>query len=179
VKDRGTSGQNYSVLNHNVKVILGDLNYKIDLDSISIKKFIASKDYEKLHRHEEFSRFAQQDSEILKDFKEAPLYFDPTYKYQVYSNDYDASRVPGWTDRILYEAKESFSEGNLKQILYTRVSDLKLSTHRPVVGLFEAKIRKISEDKMQQLEERLITEFNQNAQKEESKGSGVFGGGGA
>ena len=62
------------------------------------------------------------------------------------------------------------------------MSDLNLSTHRPVVGLFEAKIRKISEDKMQQLEERLIAEFNQNAQKEESKGgsgSGAFGQGGS
>jgi hypothetical protein len=57
VKDRGTSGQNYSVYNHHVKVILGDLNYKIDLDGPTIKKLIASKDYEKLHKYEEFSRF--------------------------------------------------------------------------------------------------------------------------
>lgn len=68
MKDRGTSGQNYSVFNHHVKVILGDLNYKIDLDSPTVKKLIASKDYEKLHRYEEFSTFAQKDSEIMRDF---------------------------------------------------------------------------------------------------------------
>jgi hypothetical protein len=39
---------------------------------------------------------------------------------------------------------------------------LKLSAHRPVVGLFEAKIRKINDEKMQELEERLISEFNAN-----------------
>jgi hypothetical protein len=51
-----------------VKVILGDLNYKIDLDSLTVKKLIASKDYEKLHRYEEFTTFAQKDSEIMRDF---------------------------------------------------------------------------------------------------------------
>jgi hypothetical protein len=43
-----------------------------------------------------------------------------------------------------------------------------------VVALFEAKIRKIDEDKMQELEEKLIADFNAN-QKEETKS---FGGGG-
>jgi hypothetical protein len=42
-----------------------------------------------------------------------------------------------------------------------------------VVALFEAKIRKIDEDKMQELEEKLIADFNAN-QKEETKS---FGGG--
>lgn len=112
------------MFNHHVKVIFGDLNYKIDLDAATVKNLITSKDYEKLHRYEELTTFAQKDSEIMRDFQEAPLYFDPTYKYQLNSNEYDPSRVPGWTDRILYEAKES---ENLKQILYTRAGDLKLS----------------------------------------------------
>jgi hypothetical protein len=52
-----------------------------------------------------------------------------------------------------------------------------------VVALFEAKIRKIDEDKMQELEEKLIADFNAN-QKEETKsfgggGGSVSGGGGA
>lgn len=47
----------------------------------------------------------------MRDFKEGPLYFDPTYKYNFNTNDYDTSskfRVPAWSDRIFYEAKESF-----------------------------------------------------------------------
>jgi len=156
------------VYNHQVKVVFGDLNFRIDLDNDTVRKHIASKDYEYLHKYEEFHKFTQLDSEIMRDFKEAPLYFDPTYKYQLNSNEYDVSRVPGWTDRILFEAKESLGD-NLKQILYTRAADLKLSTHRPVVGLFEAMIRKIDEDRMQELEDRLIAEFNANNQKEETK----------
>jgi hypothetical protein len=45
-----------------------------------------------------------------------------------------------------------------------------------VVALFEAKIRKIDEDKMQELEEKLIADFNAN-QKEETKFFGGSGGG--
>jgi hypothetical protein len=58
------------------------------------------------------------------------------------SNVYDTSskqRIPAWCDRILYEANS-----NLSQIFYGR-SELKLSDHRPVLSLFEAKIRKINE----------------------------------
>jgi hypothetical protein len=103
----------------------------------------------------------------MRDFKEGPLYFDPTYKYNFNTNDYDTSsklRVPAWSDRIFYEAKESF-EQDLIQVLYTR-AELKLSDHRPVMALFEAKIRKINEEKMIELEEKLISEFNQ-AKKDE------------
>jgi hypothetical protein len=124
---------------------------------------IASKDYEELHKFEEFKRFAQKDNEIMRDFKEGPLYFDPTYKYNFNSNEYDTSskaRVPAWCDRIFYEAKETESS-NLSQILYGRTDSLRLSDHRPVYGLFEAKIRKINEDKMMELEEKLIQEFNE------------------
>ena len=46
VKDRGTSGQNYSVFNHHVKVVFGDLNYRIDMEPSTIKKLIAQKEYE-------------------------------------------------------------------------------------------------------------------------------------
>ena len=52
--------------------------------------------------------------------------------------------------------------------MYTR-SELKLSTHRPVLGLFEAKIRKINEEKFALLEEKLIQEFNLVKKEEEAK----------
>lgn len=56
----------------------------------------------------------------------------------------------------------------MTQILYGR-TELKLSDHRPVYGLFEAKIRKINEDKMLELEEKLIQEFNLTKKEEEQK----------
>jgi len=104
------------VYNHQVKVVFGDLNFRIDLDNDTVRKHIASKDYEYLHKYEEFHKFTQLDSEIMRDFKEAPLYFDPTYKYNFNSSEYDTSnkaRIPAWCDRIFFEAKESLA-GNLQ-----------------------------------------------------------------
>jgi hypothetical protein len=90
----------------------------------------------------------------LRTFKESPLIFDPTYKYNENSNDYDTSaknRTPAWCDRILFDDADQ----NLTQIYYGR-AEIKLSDHRPVLGLFEAKIRKINEEAKIEIEEKLI-----------------------
>jgi hypothetical protein len=61
--------------------------------------------------------------------------------------------VPSWCDRVLYDA-----ESNLSQIYYGR-SELKLSDHRPVFGLFEAKVRRINEEAKLEIEEKLIEKY--------------------
>ena len=39
-------------------------------------------------------------------FDEAPISFQPTYKYLINSNEYDSEkRIPSYTDRILYKNK--------------------------------------------------------------------------
>jgi phosphatidylinositol-bisphosphatase len=156
-----------------VKVILGDLNYRVLLDGTLTRKYIASKDYEHLHKYDEFKQYQQKENEILRDFQEGPLYFDPTYKYLFNSNEYQPTSsskpsIPAWCDRILFEVAKEGGEDNLNEVLYNR-AELRLSGHRPVFGLFEAKIRKINEDKMAELEEKLIQEFNLTKKEEEKK----------
>lgn len=58
--------------------------------------------------------------------------------------------MPAWCDRILYG-----TDSNLTQIYYGR-AEIKLSDHRPVFGLFEAKIRKINEAAKTEIEEKLV-----------------------
>jgi phosphatidylinositol-bisphosphatase len=56
-------------------------------------------------RHDELSE-AKKEADILKNFKEGSLTFDPTYKYALNSNEYESItkiRTPAWCDRILYE----------------------------------------------------------------------------
>ena len=63
-------------------------------------------DYDELNRHDEFE-MAKGELEVLKEFQEGAKTFDPTYKYNFQTLDYDTSgknRVPAWCDRILYHS---------------------------------------------------------------------------
>ena len=93
---------------------------------------------------------------ILKNFKEADLDFDPTYKYDEGTNIYDTSkkkRTPAWTDRILLcrdtrvsekLLNESLENAQMKQSLpisYSR-RESTFSDHRPVVATYLVQVVK-------------------------------------
>ena len=59
-------------------------------------------------------------SVVLNQFKEGPVTFLPTYKYDRGTHNFDTSRkqrVPAWTDRILYKS----SSDKLKLIEYNSI----------------------------------------------------------
>ena len=46
--------------------------------------------------------------QVFAGFNEGPVDFAPTYKYDLFSDDYDTSekkRIPAWTDRVLWRRK--------------------------------------------------------------------------
>jgi len=46
--------------------------------------------------------------QVFHGFNEGPTNFIPTYKYDLFSNDFDTSekcRVPAWTDRVMWRRK--------------------------------------------------------------------------
>lgn len=66
----------------------------------------------------------------FSNFKEYPIRFPPTYKYNKRSSIFDTSkkaRRPAWTDRILYASKDN----NLDVVDYYSL-DSRTSDHRPV-----------------------------------------------
>lgn len=76
---------------------------------------------------------------VFNDFREGPLIFPPTYKYDTFSDDYDTSekcRAPAWTDRILWWQRPPMVKLNngdeaefCRLVLYNR-AELKTSDHR-------------------------------------------------
>ena len=78
--------ENFSALNtqekcyHDYKCLFGDTNFRIDLSNKEVRQLVAQKDYAKLHLHDQLLA-EKSGNVILNRFSEAPLNFDPTYKY--------------------------------------------------------------------------------------------------
>eukprot|EP01132_Coremiostelium_polycephalum_P002758 gene2758-3432_t len=120
-----------SILDHECLLWFGDLNYRIDLPYSETKQLVQSKNWSKLQSCDQLNN-ERKAGKVFIGYKEEPLNFAPTYKYDVGTQIYDTSeknRTPSWCDRILYRGD------TLKQINYCR-HELMESDHRPVSALF-------------------------------------------
>ena len=131
--ERGTQYQSYEVANHNVKVLFGDLNFRLNLNHSEVHKSLENSDFDKLMAADELYRMGLTNA-FLRTCQEGKLLFAPTYKYDMGRTTYDTSekkRVPAWTDRVF------FSQTNpcLTLAKYGR-SEVTLSDHRPVFAKF-------------------------------------------
>jgi phosphatidylinositol-bisphosphatase len=50
----------------------------------------------------------KEDNPVFAGYQEGQINFAPTYKYDLFSEDYDTSeklRIPAWTDRVLWKRR--------------------------------------------------------------------------
>ncbi|KAF6204707.1 hypothetical protein GE061_018868 [Apolygus lucorum] len=131
----------------------GDFNYRIDLDKEEVKELVRNNELQKLFESDQLK--IQKDSgSVFQNFNEGDINFAPTYKYDLFSDDYDTSekcRAPAWTDRVLWhrqlhteDAPDEWSEGDL--LFYGRC-ELKQSDHRPVLAVLKIPVHKVLEGK--------------------------------
>ena len=121
-------------------IILGDLNFRIDLTYEDAITLIKQKKYDILYSLDQFNT-SKESNEFLKSYiKEKEINFEPTYKYvkglNEYAYDEDKIRVPAWTDRIFYCKNKK-----IKMLTYDSIRSIKFSDHRPVVGTFLINIK--------------------------------------
>ena len=97
----------------------------------------------------------QEAGQVFNDFLEGEINFPPTYKYDLFSEDYDTSekcRAPAWTDRVLWRRRmqqadsdnPNWSPGKL--LFYGR-AELKQSDHRPVIAILDIEVASIDVDR--------------------------------
>ncbi|KAJ3309408.1 inositol polyphosphate 5-phosphatase, partial [Blyttiomyces sp. JEL0837] len=146
----------------------GDLNYRVNGTRHMVDKLLESSRYEAsvldertsivLINNDQLSHEIKK-GKVFLGFQEAKINFPPTYKFDKAGNGdrYDTSsksRIPSWTDRILYKCKcddrpeddlsmSSFAECDAQAVTsmkverYESIGDVCFSDHKPVVGIFE------------------------------------------
>ena len=92
----------------------------------------------------------QTSGAVFQGFREGKIQFSPTYKYDLFSEDYDTSekcRAPAYTDRVLFtrrrpggELPAGWTEGEV--VWYNR-AELRQSDHRPVLAVFDVEVRRL------------------------------------
>ncbi|BES93669.1 phosphoinositide 5-phosphatase [Nesidiocoris tenuis] len=129
----------------------GDFNYRIDLDKEEVKELVRNQELQKLFESDQL-KIQKDAGNVFQNFNEGDINFAPTYKYDLFSDDYDTSekcRAPAWTDRVLWhrqlhteEPPDDWTEGEL---LYYGRCELKQSDHRPVLAVLRIPVHKVQE----------------------------------
>jgi hypothetical protein len=163
-------GDGSMILDHEICILSGDLNYRIDtMSRDAVINTIRAGNLEKLlDRDQLLTSKRRRPGFRLRAFHEMPITFAPTYKYDVGSDTYDTSekkRAPAWCDRILARAGD---RRRLQQLTYRR-HEVRVSDHRPVTGLFQMTIRKISRDRRAAVWEDCLRRFDEVKRKAETE----------
>ncbi|XP_026137550.1 inositol polyphosphate 5-phosphatase K-like isoform X1 [Carassius auratus] len=109
------------ILDHKVVFWFGDLNFRIeDHGMLFVRECITSQRYNLLWPKDQLTMMKQKEASLQK-FQEGPLDFQPTYKFDLHSDNYDTrvqktwfgfngkKRKPAWCDRILWRVKPKSS----------------------------------------------------------------------
>lgn len=134
-----------SLYSHDYVFWCGDFNYRIDLEKDETRLLVQQNNLTRLLENDQLIKQKAQDL-VFKNCFEGDITFLPTYKYDLFSDDYDTSekcRAPAWTDRILWRSRkytidpETTSELAMGKLLHYGRAELKQSDHRPVIAMLE------------------------------------------
>ncbi|KAI1176131.1 Endonuclease/exonuclease/phosphatase [Nemania sp. FL0916] len=139
-------GDGSMILDHELCLLNGDLNYRIDtMSRDTVVYAVKANNLTKLLERDQLLVARRRNPAFrLRAFEELPIEFAPTYKYDVGTDNYDTSekkRAPAWCDRLLYRGS-----GRIQQLDYRR-HEVRVSDHRPVTGQFKFTVKKISPKK--------------------------------
>lgn len=143
-------------IDHDFFFILGDLNFRIDMQNEQVRSHIKKLELERLATYDQLNKLRLEDKSFYC-LDEGPLLFPPTYKYNIGTSEYETkkNRIPSWCDRILFKRNDY-----IKLIAYNSIQDVYLSDHKPVYAIFEINIKKCKKD------EFISKSFQINTEKE-------------
>lgn len=143
--------QGRTLKSHDYVFWCGDFNYRIDMDKEELREMIKQGSLSQILESDQLMQQKQQ-GHVFNDFIEGEITFAPTYKYDLFSDDYDTSeknRAPAWTDRVLWRRRKPHPDADKApdwhpgQLVHYGRSDLKQSDHRPVMAIIDIEISEI------------------------------------
>ncbi|KAG2456399.1 SYNJ1 protein, partial [Polypterus senegalus] len=168
------------LFSHDYVFWCGDFNYRIDLPNEEVKELIRQKNWDALTTGDQLLN-QKNSNQVFRGFMEGKLDFPPTYKYDLFSDDYDTSekcRTPAWTDRILWRRRKwpfekSAEDVNLLNtgvneeekptytwkpgtLLFYGRAELKTSDHRPVVAALDVDVLEVDPEARQRVYKDVI-----------------------
>uniref|UniRef100_A0A672GI16 Synaptojanin-1 n=1 Tax=Salarias fasciatus TaxID=181472 RepID=A0A672GI16_SALFA len=161
----------------------GDFNYRISMPNEEVKDLIKQQNWDALTAGDQL--LDQKNAGLIfRNFIEGKLDFAPTYKYDLFSEDYDTSekcRTPAWTDRILWKRRKwnfdktaeemnvvgaAATPGECEEdpdnpwspgtLKYYGRAELKTSDHRPVVAVMDVDILEVDPEARHQVYKDVI-----------------------
>jgi hypothetical protein len=145
-------GDGTMILDHEFCVFFGDLNYRIDMSSHVIRRKIGERDYNGLYIYDQLRCIKSR--MLLRNFREGPLHFAPTYKYDIGTDTYDTSdkmRSPAWCDRILWRGESG------KVILHNyQRHEIRYSDHRPISAYMTLRIKTVDHSRLNMIRKEII-----------------------
>jgi endonuclease/exonuclease/phosphatase family metal-dependent hydrolase len=135
-------GDGTMFLDHEVCVLAGDLNYRIDSTPRAVvEAAVKAGQLARLLACDQLLGARKRNPGFrLRALEEKAIDFAPTYKYDVGSDVYDTSekrRAPAWCDRVLYRGV-----GCARMEKYRRW-EVRTSDHRPVSGVFRIRVKTV------------------------------------
>lgn len=162
----------------------GDFNYRIDLPNAEVKEMAKEMRWPELLANDQLI-VQKSDSKVFPAFQEGPINFPPTYKFDLFSDDYDTSekfRTPAWTDRVLWRRAEHAKEDedsdedippewkedrkqalnvvfNPGRCIYYGKADLKTSDHRPVIASIDVEVERAQGSKLNDIHRDVLKSY--------------------
>lgn len=158
--------QGRSLKSHEYVFWCGDFNYRVDMDKDEIKELVKQNQFGPILEKDQLI-VQKREGNVFVDFYEGDITFPPTYKYDLFSEDYDTSekcRAPAWTDRVLWRRRKILQDvndydwDNGRLVHYGR-AELKQSDHRPVIAIIDIEICKIDPVRRQSVFNDVIREL--------------------
>ena len=135
------------LLDHDIVIWIGDLNYRIDLDHEEVIEMIQNEDIATLYQFDQLYK-QRIKRKVFHGFTEPEITFAPTFKVKP-DTGYKENRIPSWCDRILYKTKRRHG------VVVEKYSSFEVycSDHKPVSASMRIYLQQINQEKKSIVEE--------------------------